>query len=67
MGDEMAETDAKQVLEKVRVENYADDDVSSDLLAAVYALEHGKQFEDERGPVRAQLRELIASAVQESS
>ncbi len=63
----MAEIDAKQVLEKVRVESYADDDVTADLLGAVYALEHGKQFEDERGPVRAHLRDLIASAVQESS
>ena len=60
------ETDAKQVLEKVRAGEYAED-VSPDLLAAVYEIEHDKQFEDERGEVRAQLRDLIAASVKEGS
>jgi hypothetical protein len=60
------ETDARQVLEAIRAADY-DGDVSADLLAAVYDIEHDKQFEDERGQVQARLRDLIVEAVPEAS
>lgn len=59
-------TDATDALEQIRSADYADA-VSADVLAAVYAIEHDNQFEDERGPTRASLRDLIAEAVTESS
>ena len=58
-------TDPKQVLENIRAAEYGDS-VTPELLAAIYVIEHDKQFEDERGQVRAQLRDLIADDVQES-
>jgi hypothetical protein len=60
------ETDAREVLEKIRAHEYAEA-VTANLLAAVYEIQHDKQFENERGPVRAQLRDLIAAHVQEGS
>jgi hypothetical protein len=60
------EIDARQVLERIRAQGYAET-VTADLLAAVYGIQHDKQFEDERGQVRAQLRDLIAAHVQEDS
>jgi hypothetical protein len=56
------DTDARKVLEQIRANNYAEV-VSKDLLKATYELEHDKQFEDERGPVQASLRDLIIAAV----
>jgi hypothetical protein len=58
--------DARQVLEKIRADQYAEH-VSADLLAGVYAVEHDKQFEDIRGEVRAQLRDLIAASVKDNA
>lgn len=60
------EIDAKQVLEQIRAANY-DGFVSAGLLDAVYGIEHDKQFETERGPVVAQLRDLISRAIEESA
>jgi hypothetical protein len=61
-----ADTDAKKVLEKIRAASYPDA-VTAEMLQAVYALEHEKQFEDERAAVEATLRDLIADAVKEAS
>lgn len=61
-----ANTDAAQALERIRAASYPDA-VSAELLKAVYDIEHDQQFEDERGPVRATLRNLIAETIEESS
>lgn len=61
-----SDTDAKKVLEKIRAANYADA-VTAEMLQAIYAVEHEKQFEDERAAVEAALRHLISDAVKESS
>lgn len=59
-------TDAQKVLESIRLSQFADR-VTADLLNAVYALEHEKQFEDERGTSEAALRSLITDAVEDKS
>lgn len=61
-----SDTNAKSVLEKIRAAEYSDS-VSAEMLQAVYALEHDKQFEDRRGSVEAALRNLITEAIQEPS
>jgi protein-L-isoaspartate O-methyltransferase len=61
-----SDTDPKKVLEKIRAASYADA-VTAKMLQSVYALEHEKQFEDERSTVEAALRELIADGVEEQS
>ena len=61
----MAEdTDALSVLEAIRRDR-SETNVDADLLKAVYDVEHDKQFEADRGPVRATLRDLIEAAVVE--
>jgi hypothetical protein len=59
-------TDALQVLETIRAENFADR-VTPEALAAVYAVEHDKQYEEEREAVRVALRDIIDGAVEEAS
>lgn len=60
------ETDAKQVLEAIRADEYAET-VSAELLATVYEIEHDKQFEVDRGQVQANLRDLITEDVPEAA
>ncbi len=55
-------TDARTVLEKIRAENHPSL-ISAETLGAVYALEHEKQYEIDREPVKVQLRDLINDAV----
>lgn len=54
---------ALEVLLRVREEQFPG--VSEDLLKAAYEREHEFQFEDDRGTVRAALRDLIAEEVGE--
>lgn len=61
-----SDTDAKKVLEKIRAASYSEE-VTAEMLQAIYALEHEKQFEDDRGSIEAALRDLIADAVKEAS
>lgn len=56
------DTDAAKVLEAIRAADFADS-VTPEILQAVYAIEHDKQFEDQRGPVQAALRDLVAQAI----
>jgi hypothetical protein len=56
------DSNAKKVLEDVRAAFFADR-VDADLLDGVYEREHNQQFEDKRGPIRAELRDLIIEAV----
>jgi hypothetical protein len=60
------ETDAKQVLEAIRADEYAET-VSAGLLSTVYEIEHDKQFEVDRGQVQANLRDLITEDVPEAA
>jgi hypothetical protein len=61
-----SDTDAKKVLERIRAASYSEG-VPAEMLLAIYALEHEKQFEDDRGSVEAALRDLIADSVKEAS
>lgn len=61
-----AETDAQTVLEKIRGAGFSEI-VPGAILRAVYAIEHEKQFEDDRKSVEAALRDIIVEAVQEES
>lgn len=58
------ETDAKQVLEAIRADEYSES-VSAELLSTIYEIEHDKQFEVDRGQVQANLRQLITEDVPE--
>jgi hypothetical protein len=55
---------AADVLERLRAEQFPD--VPADLVKKAYELEHARQFELERGPVRAELRDLIEEAAGEA-
>lgn len=61
-----SDTNAKKVLEKIRAASYSEG-VTAEMLQAIYALEHEKQFEDDRGSIETALRDLIADAVEEAS
>ena len=60
------ETDARKVLEEVRASYFAER-FDAALLATIYTIEHEQQFEDDRGPVQAKLRDLITDATGEPS
>jgi len=60
------DTDALSVLESIRQNGFAAV-VAADLLKAIYAIERDKQFEIDRGSVRASLRDLIEAAVPEET
>jgi hypothetical protein len=60
------DTNALKVLESIRASQFADR-VTPEMLKVVYAVEHEKQFEDERGIAIATLRYLIVDAVEEES
>jgi hypothetical protein len=60
------ETDAKSVLESIREDQFGST-IDAGLVSAVYETEHEKQFEVDRGSVRASLRDLIEAAVPEDS
>jgi hypothetical protein len=51
-------------LESIREDQFAAT-VDAGLLSAVYEIEHDKQFEVDRGSVRASLRDLVEAAVPE--
>jgi len=53
---------ALEVLERVRSEYYPQ--VDAKLLRLVFELEHEDQFEDDRGPVCAALRDLITASAE---
>jgi hypothetical protein len=52
--------DPAQVLEQIRANQHSSLDAG--LVAAIYELEHQDQFEDDRGPTQAKLRDLIIAA-----
>lgn len=52
--------DPSHVLEKIRAADHPALDAG--LVAEIYALEHQDQFEDDRGPTQAKLRDLIVAA-----
>lgn len=52
---------AAEMLEAIRAETRPD--IAADLLAAIYQREHDDQFEEERGVIRAELRDLISAYV----
>jgi hypothetical protein len=49
---------ALQMLEAIRSEQHPT--VAAELLAEIYKHEHDEQFEEDRGVIRAQLRDLIS-------
>ena len=49
---------ALEMLEAIRSETHPE--VSGELLAEIYQREHDEQFEEERGVIRAELRDLIS-------
>lgn len=51
---------AADVLERIRADRYPD--VPATLVDAVYRLQHSRQFEDERGPTQAAIRDLVQEA-----
>jgi hypothetical protein len=42
-------------------------ELARELLANIYEFEHAQQFEEDRGVIRAQLRDLISEQVESSS
>ena len=54
---------AATVLERIRQETDAES-VPAQLVKRIYELEHSRQFEVERGPIRAQIRDLIKAAAE---
>lgn len=57
---------AREALEAVRSEKYGDT-ITPELLSKVYEMEHDQQFEDDRGPIQAQLRDLVADEADEAA
>lgn len=59
------EADALDVLDSIRVALYTES-IDESVLRRVYEIEHERQFEDDRGPVRDALRAVIEAAIQEA-
>lgn len=57
MSEESIPKDALEVLNEIRARDFAD--ISEDLLQKMFAIETAAQFESDRGPVAAKLRDLI--------
>lgn len=58
--------DPKKVLENIRAADFADA-INADLLQSIYGLEHQQQFEEDRGPIQAALRDLIIKATEDAA
>jgi len=56
---------ATEVLERIRSERFPG--VPAKLVADVHRLEHERQLEHDRGPTRADLRNLVRAAVEEQN
>jgi hypothetical protein len=56
--------DPTKVLENIRAADFADT-IDAALIQSIYDLEHQQQFEDDRGPIQAALRDLIIKATEE--
>jgi hypothetical protein len=56
---------ALTMLEAIRREKHPD--IAAELLAEIYQCEHDEQFEEERGVIQAQLRDLIGAHVSTGS
>ena len=56
---------ALHTLEAIRAEKHPE--IAAKLLAEIYQREHAEQFEEERGVIQAQLRDLISEHVSKSS
>jgi hypothetical protein len=57
VSDEATPKDALEVLNEIRVQDFAG--ISEDLLEEMFEIETAAQFESDRGPTVAKLRDLI--------
>jgi hypothetical protein len=62
VSEESIPKDALEVLNEIRARDFAD--ISEDLLKKMFLIETASQFESDRGPVVAKLRELIVDESQ---
>lgn len=56
---------ALNLLEAIRSEHHPA--IAADLLVTIYQREHAEQFEEDRGVIQAQLRDLISEYVEGSA